>query len=279
MHGLLAYQAAFYRCVALVLKDDDRITRLTDEEMSQFELVFSLRRGSTDLKAPGEDVLKALGEKVIDKMDGKHLALVVVLIAAMFFGSEGFSKYLDVAAATKTEEIQSKKDTELHDILKELIKSDQKKTEILNKALDLSDKAVAVVGHSNEAYDSIVRHASEADEIVVQGVALDKKSVSSLNKITRRSSKNVTLKSRYIIDSVDTTDPAGFVVKLHEVGTDIVIKASLSDAVALEKFRKIMQTAEWQKKPIRVHMSARQVGDDIINAKILNVTYTRTSKK
>src|SRR5690606_1568218 len=94
MLGIVEYQRSLYKAIALVTKGDHRITKLTDKEKEKFELLFTVDQGSTDLLAKAQEIIEAVSGKVFDNMTSAHKMICVLVIALLFFGSQGFKNYL-----------------------------------------------------------------------------------------------------------------------------------------------------------------------------------------
>lgn len=79
-----SFQAALYRAAAEILHGEPNIKLLTAEEKELFEIVVQVKPGCSLLKIPGDKYLPPLLEKMVEKMESKHVALVACIAVAGF---------------------------------------------------------------------------------------------------------------------------------------------------------------------------------------------------
>lgn len=287
MRGMVEFQSAFNRTAALLIKNDARTNRLTDQEKDDFELVFKVEEGSSELNADAADQLKSVLGKCVDKMSGKQALTAVIVVALLFFGSPLVANYLNndvektrietafkeetarIEAETKRQEIASTERRDTLQVIKDLVNDNKRKTDLLEKAYRESDAAKRVGELSRDAVDEILRNSSKADEVTIQGVTLQQNLIREITRSQRSSSKDVTIKDRFLVVDVESEDDYSFVVHLERLSTGEVIVATLKDPLLSAKHHKAIQQAQWKRRAVMVHISARQVGDSYKDAKIL----------
>ena len=274
MLGIVEYQRSLYRAIALVTKGDSRITKLTDDEKDEFELLFTVEEGSTDLLAKAQEIIDAVSGKVFDNMTSAHKMICVLVIALLFFGSQGFEAYLSSSAEVRKIEAQADRDKELTEIIKGL---SSERSKIVDKAAEAVPQAGEVREEAASAYDNIVRNAGGVDSITVQGVSIGSDVIQRLTQSTRRRAVKVTIKGLFTVSNVDTKTPGGFTVRFEEVNGDRNITANLNDVVLAERYKNVIERATFSKKVIKVTLSARRIGDDYLDAKVLKASTPRTT--
>lgn len=274
MLGIVEYQRSLYKAIALVTKGDHRITKLTDEEKDQFELLFTVEEGSTDLFAKAQEIVDSVSGKVFDNMTSAHKMICVLVIALLFFGSQGFENYLSNSTELRKIEAQSERDKELTDIIKGL---SAERAKIVDKAAEVVPQAGEVRVEAASAYDHIVRNAGGVDSITVQGVSIGSDVIQRLTQSTRRRAEKVTIKGLFTVSNVDTKTPGGFTVRFEEVDGERNITANLNDVLLAERYKNVIERATFSKKVIRVTLSARKIGDDYLDAKVLKASTPRKS--
>ena len=94
---------------------------------------------------------------------------------------------------------------------------------------------------------------------------------------TRRRAVKVTIKGLFTVSNVDTKTPGGFTVRFEEVNGDRNITANLNDVVLAERYKNVIERATFSKKVIKVTLSARRIGDDYLDAKVLKASTPRTT--
>jgi hypothetical protein len=134
-----------------------------------------------------------------------------------------------------------------------------------------------VQNQSFDGFEGLVRRSEESDGIRIQGKNLSKSDVIELNRQTRRSAKPVTLVKKVRVMAVDSSNPQGFMITLEDIDDGEVINASMFDTIVIDRYGKIVQRAEWDKKVISVVISGRKIGDQTVEAKVVKVSRTRKS--
>ncbi len=287
MRGMVEYQAAFYRTAALLIKNDARTNRLTDQEKDDLELVFKVQEGSSDLVANAAEQFKDVLGKCVDKMSGKQALTAVLVVALLFFGSPQVANYLNndvdktrietafkeenarIEAETKRQEVASTERRDTLQVIKDLVHENKRKTDLLEQSYKTSEAAKRVGELSRDAVEEILRNSSKADEVTIQGVTLKGNLIREITRSQRSSSKEVIIKDQFLVVGVESEDDYSFVVRLERVSTGEVIVATLEDPLLSAKHHNAIQQAEWRRRAVMVHISARQVGDSYKDAKIL----------
>ncbi|MGZ2403869.1 hypothetical protein [Rhizobium ruizarguesonis] len=273
MKGLIEYQTSFYRSLALLLKDDARVTRLTDAEKASFELVFSVNEGSSDFLAGAAEQLQTFG-KAIEKMNGRQVLIAVLTLLVLYFGSGMVTHYMDNQLDEKRIELdrarlqsEDSDKKQLYDFLEGVITKDPNRA-VLNRAIKSSKKAAEVSDHSLRAMDEIIRNDGGADSITVHNTKISSSNIQAITRATRSRSENIVITGDFLVTAVESDDTSAYTVRLEGVEDGQVILAELEDPLIGSRAQKAIASAEWSHKPIRVHITARQVGDAIRDAKI-----------
>lgn len=89
-------QTALYRAAAEILHGEPNIKLLTAEEKELFEIVIRVEPGCSQLKIPGYKYLPPLLEKMVEKMESKHIAIVACVAIAGFIGCKVSNDVTDV---------------------------------------------------------------------------------------------------------------------------------------------------------------------------------------
>lgn len=280
MKGLIAYQEAFNRAVALILTADAKANRLTHDERDELELVFHVSEGSSDFLANGLEQLKTIGEKAVDKMTGKEVAITAVVLALVFMGGYTLNNYIDRqyedAKDARQIEMDRGQKKDLYEFLLKDRAAENEKAKILEKAIALSEEARKVSEMNREAIDKLIRSNSGADAITIQGDVIDNELITSLVKGSRSTAKDIIIEDIFVVDAVISDDVERFTVRLKNVSTGDIITASLDDPLVSETAQKAISRAQWQASEIKVRMSARKVGNQIKDAQIIKAFKPRT---
>lgn len=276
MKGLIEYQNALYRCVALLLRNDARVNKLTDEEKDRFELTFQVRNGSSDLGAQAVTLLKQLGGQIIDKLAPEHVLFCALFISVAFFGTRVLDRVLKHAAEKHKTELDAEADVQLIGLVKELVQSDQKKWELFDRLSQAIPQLRQIDQQSSGAFDAILHASQGADELELQGRLLTSPTIRRLTQSSRRSAKDVIINGLFLVSNVDAKTSVGFVVKFEEVGGQgRTITANLTDVILGDRYGRVIKRATFSKEPIRARISARQIGDQYLDAKVLRASKPR----
>jgi hypothetical protein len=171
--GLWEYQEALYRAVTLVLYEVEDIRRLTEEQRKDFELVFAVSEGSTDLVAKLKDFLAKLGEGFLT-MESKHKGYTLVAIAVVLSTGWGAVTVLEAHASSKKEEIKAQAQIAL----------EQEKTRQFEVLARVSQQS-AVAAFSKAAEEgakAIVRRAPDATQVRIGRTNIDRSDIEEVNR-------------------------------------------------------------------------------------------------
>lgn len=259
MRGLLDFQNEFYRSVGWVLYGDDRISKLTEEDRIQFELVFSVDYGSTDLLADATKAMNGFVERAIDKMTSKDLAIAAVLVGAMYFGVSGIDRYLSNHTDVAKIEAQTHRDDQLIALVRDQREQTQK---IIDEAIKQSESAQKIVEQNAKAMEALIKASRESDGVVLQGKSLSKKNIDDLNESQRQATQNVHLTMLCKVARIDARSSSVIYVRFDPLDKSEPVRASLSDPILGEKFRAVIEKATFTQDTISVTIVAKKRMDN-----------------
>ena len=282
MQGLVEYQFAIYRSIALLLKNYASAGSLKYDQKEKYELVFKIGGGSTSASADGKELVEGLNSatatEAVKKMSGRQITICILVFLLCSYGSAMYAGHLASATEDKRISSQEKKDDQSQEIIKKLIEADREKTKILERAVRNSEKAAQIVELQEVAFDAIIKNTSGADYIELQGRRITREQLDKLNRQTRRKPKLYHLDKNFIIRAVEPLEDGTFNVKLEDSETGEKFTAALSDPISIEKSKKSVQFAEWNHKPIRMQITAKNKGDGYYEAEINRAFRTARSE-
>lgn len=274
MRGLVEYQNDLYRAFARVTKDDGRVTKLTDAEKADLELVFKVNEGSSDFWAEAASLMGALS-KAVEKLTGRQALIAILVLILLTFGTVGVGMYFQYTVDLKKIEaeekgrqydIEEKKD--LYELLQKLTDKDAAAT--IDSALKASPVAADISDYVRHGYDEIIRSADSVDELVLQSTTVSASVIQEIRKSSRATSEAVTITdTNFYVTGVDSEDTSAFIVHLLSEDGELDLVAALEDPLASSRYAKAIQNAEWTGKPVRVHITGRRVGPIIKDAVIV----------
>ncbi|TPL89287.1 hypothetical protein FJ950_02730 [Mesorhizobium sp. B2-3-14] len=284
MSGLVEFQNDLYRSVARLLKNDGRITRLTDKEKNQLELVFSVTEGSSDIWATAAESLGALG-KAVEKLNSKQSLIAVLAFLILFFGAAGGYIYLShvetmkkIEAEQKGREFDSQEKKDLYDFIERMLHDKQAQAATIKRATRQSAAASDIAQFSDHAVDEILRASGNATEVVYQGLKMDAEVISAITASRRAKSEKMVLHDTFLVTALETDNVNSYRVHLESTSGDWILAAELEDPLVGSKYQRAIQNAEWNHTPVTVHIVGRRVGDSIRDAKIKKAFTPRKRK-
>lgn len=181
--GLWEFQEAFYKAAALVLYGVEDVRRLTRDQRKQFELVFTVSEGSTDLWAKFTDFLAALAPG-FETMESKHKAVTLIsiaVVAAIAWGAVDISEHLkevklEQAKASSAAHVATTNEAEKtrqFQILADAVSRGGAPVEAFKKASEKGARA-------------IIESAPDATEITVGQITFDQEEIQDINQRAAR---------------------------------------------------------------------------------------------
>ena len=183
--GLWEYQEALYKAAAFGLTGIEDIRKLSTLQRQELELVFQVIDGSTDLVAPITAFTKALGEG-FKSMDSRNKAIVLVCIAVLLAAGFVGWKALESSATTKQEEIKAGVQIRLEEEKTKQFAAFSRITGA-NATIQKFDKAV------EEGTRSILRAASDAQEVKVGRVTFNRSDIQEVNQRATRTASTASI--------------------------------------------------------------------------------------
>ena len=260
MQGLVQFQASLYRSAAVILKGSTNARHLTNLEKSGLELSFTVGEGSADTEGEGKGFLSNLAG-AISTMDSKHKLIAVLVLGLAFFTAGGAKSYLEESGKHESEFIEAER-------ARALLQHDEEHDRTLLEAFKSSKVAAEVRDQSHDAFDSVIKHSGDVSSLTLQGIPLDRDAIDKLRVSTRRVSKNTTYDEDFRIKSVNPSSPEGFELEIESIASQRVFKATLYDSIASDRMRKTIQQAEWKRIPVKLTVTARILGDEVVEARI-----------
>jgi hypothetical protein len=281
---MVEFQNDLHRSIALLTKNDARITRLSDTEKSQTELIFRVKEGSSDFDAEAGDQLTII-QKVLEKMSGREVLLAALALMILYFGYHGVNSYfehkveekkIEAEAKGREYDLQEKKD--LYEFLKESREVSATQNELLRQAYRASPLAATIGEHSRHGYDEIIRNSGDADAITIQGAGISSSVISEIRRSNRSTSEEITFKDLFRVVGVESEDPESYLVNLEAEDRSYTIATELDDPLVQSRYQKAIQRSEWTNALIMVHLVARKVGTEIKDAKIVRAYAPRKKR-
>ena len=104
MKGLLEFQKGIYRSYAAA-KYDHPAKRLSEQERDDLEIRVDVNDGSSDLEINFQELATKLFEQMVGKMDSQDIAVTIITIAVLYFGTSAYRSFLESRKETRIKEI------------------------------------------------------------------------------------------------------------------------------------------------------------------------------
>lgn len=171
--GLWEYQEAIYKAVAYTLYGVEDIRRLTMAQREEFELVFEVSKGSTELIAKLKGFIDKLGEGFLT-MESKHKAYVLVAITVALATGYTATTIVESQSKVKLDEIKASTQIAL-----DLEKTRQ--FDVLAKAVN-QGAALAFKKASEEGAKAIVGSTPDAKEVKIGRTRINRSDIEEFNQ-------------------------------------------------------------------------------------------------
>lgn len=270
MRGIVELQASVYRSYAIIRYESPNANKLTKEEKEALEFKVEVTEGSSLSDIIGEKAFQEIVNSLIDKMDPVHIIITVVGVALIFVSGSVIRAYLQERTEQRKGELAAGERRDMLEHLKFMSKQESDRMKLLANAMQEEPVLSQIDEVAESARHEILKRTPEDQELEIAGAAVDGKVARELVKNARKKAEEIEFDGEFVILRVDTTAPDGFRVKLKSVDDELALTASVQDIMISQKQRKIIQDAEWAKVPVKVTIQAKQRGEYIVEAVIID---------
>ena len=242
--------------------------KLTKEERDNIEIQVRVDKGSSLV----EIIFDKFIELGFNNMTGQE-AMITVLGAALIWGSVSvFKSFMDNLKDKRANDSKNQLNKEQLNLTKFISENDTKNLEITSNAINKSIELLNQKNYADLAKLDIMKSFSKASEVEIGNIIIDQELSKQLSTNARRRSSEIRLDGMYKIEKVDSTDLDSFKVTIRNIKNEQRINAIVQN-VFLEatKYKEMLQAAEWDRKPIKLWINAKEIDGEIKNAVILYV--------
>ena len=276
MRALIEYQNTLYRVTAYVRSGRLNAAAIDDNCRARLRLDFKVSNGSSEVFAEAIKAVSEMVGKVASGMGPKAKLTISLTAILLIFGSPTVGLWMEHHYEAKKEQLASDDHKSDLDVLKTAMsvvanseKSVAENQKILIQALSSSTHAVEIQKQAANATAEVMRQSSDADEVRFQGTTISGEAIRIFTDKKRRSGEDVRLNGVFKVEAADSTGAKGFVCRVRRLSDDVILQATMMDALMAERDREIVQKAFWDKSNISLVIRARQVGSDYKNAEIV----------
>lgn len=208
--GLCEFQTEMYKVYTLIKYKTDNLQKLTAEDRETAELMFSIDAGCTEIFTSLSDLIKSFGDafgKVTQGMTPKQKTLCFLFALTVLGGGWLGTAYLDHRTAVegkqeevKLEEVQQRAESERLTILRDGMLSAIK----ANAGVDAIDRAEGIQEHTAKAYAGVLKGASDADKVIINGANRVELSQSDVQEIIKNPIEKAKSEQRTLEVTIDS---------------------------------------------------------------------------
>ncbi|MDD9177090.1 hypothetical protein PVK63_19560 [Aliivibrio sp. S2TY2] len=276
MKGFLELQSAIYRSYAMARYNTPKATKLSQYERELLTIRIKVEQGSSLFGIDFQEILENLAGELVGKMDAKTIVITVLGFAALYFADSSYKNYLDTRVQTRVQEVQSEEKRAIFEHMKFAQEQETERAKIMASVLSGQPRLQTISNFSNDAKSELIKRAGVGESLEIQGIVIDGESATELMKNARKKSNAILLDGHYRILFVDSSNPQSFKVKLRSLDSKDEFIAVVEDTTLDHKFLLALQQGEWSRKPIKLHIDAKEANGEIKAAK---VTYAEMPSK
>lgn len=270
MKGLLEFQKGIYRSYAAA-KYDHPAKRLSEKEREELEIRVDVNDGSSDLEINYQELATKLLGQMVGKMDSQDIAITIVSIAVLYFGTSAYRSFLESRKETRIKEITDETQREALAALKYTSEQETKRAQIMADLARDNSKVSNIAQIAFDAQTDVVKAMAAGNSAKVDGILLTPGVADSLTQNARRKSEEVRLDGVYRLIKLDWTDPTKFKVKVFNTKTGISLDAEVQDDSLTGKYKEALREAEWSRSPVLLKINAKTFGEeDYRNAVVIS---------
>jgi hypothetical protein len=259
---LMDAQKDIHRAYARIKYGSDNLRRLSDEERDSLELVIKIGEGSTDMETPLSRQLNTLGLAAINKMESKHLAIVILGIALTWGSNEAWKAWL----ASRQAEVQAESQVRLS-------AQETDRMRIFAQAMSEHEDLGKAKADFESTHNSILKTLKPGDRITSKGVELQSYEARELTQSDRARSEDIDIRGTFRVVANDASKGAGFRIKVVSLDGQKSFSAEVPMELDADQ-KRLIQRAEWSKGNVLVdlHISASALRGKITNAIVYSAT-------
>lgn len=279
LESSLEIQRNIYRLAAFLKYGEANGQKLTDKDRIDFQLRFVIVPGSTDWTAKMGEVAQELFSQMADKMSGKQIATVLVVLGLGAASTYSWTAYLDQQLNIRKSELQAEQSKvaaqqqqQLVDLVGDSLSLARQNMAALREIAKTSPEADFALGTSEKIQQETVRGIAESGDAEVAGIRVPPETSEVLRKSKRRSRSVQTLQKNFRVLKIDRTDEIVVKVVLEDVDTLEQISLPFSDRIVQAEYLELVALAAANRGLINATIRVTQIGDDVRGQELTRVT-------
>lgn len=264
--AIVTLQQSINRTYARVVKQQSTARSLTDTERHELQLKAKIEKGSSLVEINLGPIFEKIGLELVQKMEPAMIAATIIGLAVIGGSVVAYRSFLKHKAEGKELEEGGKKAVALSE-------QETRRLEIVTQALAQKPVLENVREDFDEARQDILKGASDARTITVQGVAVSGQDARRIARTPRSETRSVQLNGHYRISKIDWDQEE--VVRLWVEGADNgrrFISTLKLDEID-ERQRELIKACEWERRRVYLSINATELRGDITTAVIVGADW------
>lgn len=264
LQPVLRLQNDIYRTYALA-RYGDKGTLLSREEKARLEILLQIRKGGTWLDVLMSQPFTDMTRDLAKMIPPDQLTILVVGLALTAGGVTTLKHWL----MTRRDIIVRKAELET---LKEIVMTEEetKRMAIMAEAKALQPKLARIDEMLDDSRRQLLKPTRGGDTIEIAGVELDGETVKHFTRVPRRIPIPVRFDGVFRIQQVDASRDDGFTLKVIPIHGGASLSAYLPNATLSIEMREMLQSAEWERKRVRLAINAKRLDDAVSSAEVVS---------
>tara|TARA_B100002049_G_scaffold236569_1_gene223699 strand:+ start:1428 stop:2480 length:1053 start_codon:yes stop_codon:yes gene_type:complete len=291
MEGFVSFQQEVDRAFALIQYRAANRQKLTNDDKEVLELVFKIKEGSTDASSPMADYINGLINQLgalFEDMSSKQKVGLIALIVFCLTGGYAINQFTSMTTKLETERLKAesseKIEAEKTKQFKELTDNNELtisalKEIVMNEAIQKSPKRGAeVVKVFGEGYKSVVRSASDAEQISIGESTYNKAAIRTISEkpdIIRDVSQD---SGAFFIEGIKKKDTY-LSISVSNVMTDDTFNIKADTSFLEDDERISLYDAFRDNTEVQLEYQANLQNGDIVNARLIKVLLEDSSSQ
>lgn len=267
--SLCKVQENFYRSVAFSLHGKDNIRKLTQEELREYELTFTIKEGCTEFLTNIIEKLAALVERVMNGMDGKAKATfflkLIGIVAGTFFACHTVSSYASLEETSAAEQTKQLKEQEETKRLEAALQTNRGTLPSPQQIISHFESSAA----DNE--QAVLKGARNADSLIFNGKEFSKEDIDDANQRAAKIPKtSEIITGKYHVIIINSRDSSTIRLTLSDnSGNELSVALDTLEFDA-DQIEKIWNAAKTY-RPIHLVINTTKAGNTIKHAYIADI--------
>jgi hypothetical protein len=273
-------QRQLLQFAAVVLTGTTDTRAVTEKEREALRLYVKVTGGSSNLDVDIREQVERVLKKMIDKMNGRQAATVILGLGLLIAAGWSLSSWLETERAKRVEELKSAEHVQA---LQALSFANQGQIETFKRVLDVLERqgpeGKRAVETATSTYDALLKAASRTPESEINGQTITGGDAATLRVSPRKRpvTRIVTQEMRVI--KIDTEDDLNLDITLKDENSSEQYRLKFGDAFFADRDRGKLFAALDRREPIWVELEFKEVAGEVRSVTLLRVTEDPTVRQ